>query len=228
MTRSNGSWKKGAPRRTEPIAAVGASRADSHTEALATSQASVSLAASGRSRARQRRAADVTTRRQEYQGLREAVAQRQDELGTLAPAVAHVRKVTASSWDGRFQYSPVKDLSRTTNDLEQDVGTARHVGRRVSGRTRVSPTLVVRGSVRVVAVGASRLVSFSAADVRLTDVAAWQALRQTLTSRHEGRRRQLRSAAIRKPLSPYWNKASSNQFCRRRKKTLGQEASRSL
>jgi hypothetical protein len=29
-------------------------------------------------------------------------------------------------------------------------------------------------------------------DLRLTDVAAWQALRHTLDSRHEGRRRQLR------------------------------------
>ncbi len=50
----------------------------------------------------------------------------------------------------------------------------------------------MRGSVRVVAAGASRLVSFSAADLRLADVAAWQLLRQTLNYRHEGRRRQLR------------------------------------
>ena len=32
----------------------------------------------------------------------------------------------------------------------------------------------------------------AAADLLLTDVAAWQALRQTLNYRHEGRRRQLR------------------------------------
>ena len=64
--------------------------------------------------------------------------------------------------------------------------------RRVTGRKRASPTLVVRGSVRVVAAGASRLVSFSAADLQLTDVTAWRALRQSLDYRHEGRRGQLR------------------------------------
>ena len=135
---------------------------------------------------------DVTTLQQEYQVLLETMAQHQDELGALAPAVAHFRKVTASYWDGLFHCYQVKDLPRTNNDLEQYFGTACHIERRVTGRKRASPTLVVRGSVRVVAAGASRLISFSAADLRLTDVAAWQALRQTLTYRHEGRRRQLR------------------------------------
>lgn len=135
---------------------------------------------------------DVTTLQQEYQLLLETMTQHQDELGALASAVAHFRKVTASYWDGLFQCYQVKDLPRTNNDLEQYFGTARYVERRVTGRKRASPTLVVRGSVRVVAAGASRLVSFSAADLRLTDVAAWQALRQTLNYRHEGRRRQLR------------------------------------
>lgn len=114
----------------------------------------------------------------------------QEQLGALAPAVAHFHKVTASYWDGLFQCYQVADLPRTNNDLEQYFGTARHVERRVTGRKRASPTLVVRGSVRVVAAGASRLVSFSAADLQLTDVAAWQALRQTLNYRHEGRRHQ--------------------------------------
>ena len=59
-------------------------------------------------------------------------------------------------------------------------------------RKRASPTLVVRGSVRVVAAGASRLGSFSAADLRPTDVAAWQELRHSLHYRHEARRCLLR------------------------------------
>jgi len=113
-------------------------------------------------------------------------------VGALAPAVVHFCKVTTSYRDGLFQCYQVKDLPRTNNDLEQYFGTSRYVERRVTGRKRASPTLVVRGSVRVVAAGASRLVSFSATDLRLTDVAAWQALRQTLNYRHEGRRRQLR------------------------------------
>ena len=135
---------------------------------------------------------DVETLKQEYQHLLETMTQQQDVLGGLAPAVVHFRKVTESYWEGLFRCYQVKDLPRTNNDLEQYFGTARHVERRVTGRKRASPTLVVRGSVRVVAAGASQRFSFSAADLRLTDVAAWRALRQTLHYRHEGRRRQLR------------------------------------
>jgi hypothetical protein len=134
----------------------------------------------------------VPALKQEYQGLLETMTQQQDGLGALAPAVAHFQKVTASYWDGLFHCYQVKDLPRTNNDLEQYFGTARHIERRVTGRKRASPTLVIRGSVRVVAAGASRLVSFSAADLRLTDVTPWRILRQTLDYRHEGRRSQLR------------------------------------
>ncbi len=134
----------------------------------------------------------VTTLQQEYQRLLETMTQQQDGLGALAPAVAHFQKVTASYWDGLFHCYQVKDLPRINNDLEQYFGTARHIERRVTGRKRASPTLIIRGSVRVVAAGASRLVSFSAADLRLTDVTPWRILRQTLDYRHEGRRSQLR------------------------------------
>ncbi len=134
----------------------------------------------------------VTTLQQEYQRLLETMTQQQDGLGALTPAVVHFQKVTASYWDGLFHCYQVKDLPRTNNDLEQFFGTARHVERRVTGRKRALPTLVVRGSVRVVAAGASRLASFSATDLRLTDVTAWRVLRQTLDYRHEGRRNQLR------------------------------------
>jgi hypothetical protein len=121
----------------------------------------------------------VSTLQQEYQQLLETMTQQQEKLGALAPAVAHFHKVTASYWEGLFQCYQVTDLPRTNNDLEQYFGIARHVERRVTGRKRASPTLVVRGSVRVVAAGASRLVSFSAADLQLTDVTAWRALRQS-------------------------------------------------
>jgi hypothetical protein len=135
---------------------------------------------------------DVDALKQEYQQLLTAMAQHQDLLGELAPAVTHFQKVTTSYWEGLFHCYQVKDLPRTNNDLEQFFGTARHVERRLTGRKRASPTLVVRGSVRVVAAGANRLFSFSAADLRLSDVCAWRALRQTLDYRHEGRRNQLR------------------------------------
>jgi hypothetical protein len=135
---------------------------------------------------------DVTSLQQEYQQLLETMTHHQDRLGALAEAVGHFRKVTASYWDGLFPCYQVKDLPRTNNDLEHYFGTARHLERRITGRKRASPTLVVRGSVRVVAAGASRRFCFSAADLRLTDVPAWQALRHSLHDRQEGRRRQLR------------------------------------
>lgn len=120
------------------------------------------------------------------------MAQQQDQLGALAPAVAHFQKVMTSYWDGLFLCYQVNDLPRTNNDLEHFFGTARHVERRTTGRKRASPTLVVRGSVRVVAAGASRILSVSATDLRPSDVTTWRALRQTLDYRHEGRRKQLR------------------------------------
>jgi hypothetical protein len=135
---------------------------------------------------------EVDALKRDYQQLLSTMAQQQDLLETLAPAVAHFQKVTASYGDGLFVCYRVKDLPRTNNDLEQFFGTARHVERRVTGRKRASPTLVVRGSVRVVAAGASRIMSVSAAELRPSNVTAWQALRQTLDYRHEGRRKQLR------------------------------------
>jgi hypothetical protein len=135
---------------------------------------------------------DADTLKQEYQQLLATMVQQQDLLGALAPAVLHFQKVTTSYWDGLFACYQMNDLPRTNNDLEQFFGTARHVERRVTGRKRASPTLVVRGSVRVVAAGASRIISVSAAELRPSNVLAWRTLRQTLDYRHEGRRKQLR------------------------------------
>jgi hypothetical protein len=135
---------------------------------------------------------DVETLKRDYQQLLSTMTQQQDQLGALAPAIAHFLKVTASYWDGLFVCYQVNDLPRTNNDLEQFFGSARHVERRATGRKRASPTLVIRGSVRIVAAGASRILSVSAADLRPSNISAWRALRQTLDYRHEGRRRQLR------------------------------------
>lgn len=135
---------------------------------------------------------DGVALQQEYEHLLSTMRQQPKLLGSLAPAVAHFCKVTASYWDGLFACYHVKDLPRTNNSLEQFFGTARHIERRVTGRKCASPALVVRGSVRVVAAGASRLLPISAAELRLSDVKAWRALRQQLEYRHEARRMQLR------------------------------------
>lgn len=133
-----------------------------------------------------------TVLKEEYERLLSTMRQQQDQLGDLAPAVTHFCKVTASYWEGLFACYQVKELPRTNNGLEQYFGTARHTERRVTGRKRASPTLVVRGSVRVVAAGASRLLTVSVAQLQLTDEKAWRTLRQQLEYRHEARRMQLR------------------------------------
>lgn len=135
---------------------------------------------------------DIGMVKWDYQRLLSTMTQQQEQLGVLAPAVEHFQKVTASYWDGLFAYYQVNDLPRTNNDLEQFFGTARHVERRATGRKRASPTLVVRGSVRVVAAGASRIFSVSAAELCPSDLTAWRALRHALDYRGESRRKQLR------------------------------------
>ena len=127
-----------------------------------------------------------------YERLLSTMTAEREQLGELAHAVTHFCKVTASYWEGLFACYQLKDLPRTNNDLEQYFGSARHVERRATGRKGASPALVVRGAVRVVAAGASRLFSISASRLQVTDVAAWQALRQQLAYRHECRRRRLR------------------------------------
>jgi hypothetical protein len=135
---------------------------------------------------------EVVTLQRAYQHLLATMKQQRDLLGDLAEAVTHFCTVTTSYWEGLFHCYQVTGLPRTNNDLEQFFGMARHVERRATGRKGASPALVVRGSVRVVAAGASRISPVTATDLQLTDVTAWQTLRQHLTARHEGRRSQLR------------------------------------
>lgn len=130
--------------------------------------------------------------KEEYEHLLSTMKEQQDQVGELAASVNHFCKVTASYWNGLFACYQVKELPRTNNGLEQYFGSARHTERRVTGRKRASPALVVRGSVRVVAAGASRFLPISAAQLRLTDEQAWRTLRQQLEYRHEARRMQLR------------------------------------
>jgi hypothetical protein len=135
---------------------------------------------------------DAASLQQAYQDLLTTMSMQRAALGSLTPAVAHFQKVTASYWPGLFCCYDVPGLPRTNNDLEQYFGAARHLERRATGRKGASPALVVRGSVRVVAAVASRLQPFTAADLRVHDVACWRALRQPLAYRHAARRTQLR------------------------------------
>ncbi len=112
--------------------------------------------------------------------------------GALAGAVAHFRKVTRSYWPGLFHTYDVGGLPRTNNDLEHLFGSTRYRERRASGRKVASPALVLRGSVRVLAVVATPPMGLGAAALAPANLTAWRALRARLEQRHETRRAQLR------------------------------------
>jgi hypothetical protein len=130
--------------------------------------------------------------RQAYTELLAEMRAQRDTAGALALAIDHFLKVTASYWPGLFHCYAVPDLPRTNNDLEHYFGAARRQERRATGRKSAAAGMVVRGPVRVVAAVATSAHPFTGPDLRPTDHAQWQALRQTLEYRHETRRAQLR------------------------------------
>ncbi len=116
----------------------------------------------------------------------------QTREGWIGSVVSNFLKVTANYGDGLFHCYDVQDLPATNNDLERRFGTLRYHARRTSGRRAVSGTLVLRGAVRVVAVLSAGRAEEAAAQLRLKDRAAWQALRWQLDTRAERRRAQRR------------------------------------
>lgn len=127
-----------------------------------------------------------------FDALLATMAQDDADLGTLAPAIAHFRKVTASYGPHLFHCYAVPDLPRTTNDLEHFFGSARYHERRATGRKFASPGTVVRGAVRLVAAIATRQQPFAPAHLRPATTDAWWSLRRTLDQRHAARRCQSR------------------------------------
>jgi len=120
-------------------------------------------------------------------GLLGAMTRHQAAAGTLAPALGHFRKVTRSYWPGLFPCYTGPDLPRTNNDLEQFFGAYRYHDRRTTGRKVASPALVLNGSVCVIAAAATRLHTYSAAELAPENVSAWQELRQARETRRQQR-----------------------------------------
>ena len=130
--------------------------------------------------------------RRQYEVLLAEMQRDRETAGTLAPAVDHFLKVTASYWPGLFSCYEVADLPRTNNELEQFFGAARYHERRSTGRKVAAPALVVRGSVRVVAAVATRTQPFGADELAPHDLERWRELRAALEARQETRRVQRR------------------------------------
>ena len=110
----------------------------------------------------------------------------------LAAMLAHFQKVTQSYWPGLFPCYTLADVPRTNNDLEQVFGAHRYHERRATGRKGASPALVLRGAVRMVACAATRLRSFTGAELAPEHLRSWQTLRQQLESRRQQRVRRSR------------------------------------
>jgi hypothetical protein len=109
------------------------------------------------------------------------------KTGALARAVAHFVKVSASYWWGLFHCYDVPDLPRTNNGLEQLFGSTRHHERRCTGRKVASPSLVLRGSVRIMAGLGTRQQVYNAQDLSEIDLEAWRDVRAGLEQRRQSR-----------------------------------------
>jgi hypothetical protein len=161
---------------------------------------------------RRRRA---TTVRRVYQALLKRIRRQAKGRGPLATSLRHFLKVTESYWPGLFHCYDVPELPRTNNGLEQLFGSTRHQERRCTGRKAASPSLVLRGSVRIVAGLGTRGPCFGGRDLAPQKIDAWRTLRANLEERrrtpalrYRFRRdptaylRQLEALALKHPLPP--------------------------
>ncbi len=109
------------------------------------------------------------------------------KAGELKTAITHFLKVTNSYWPGLFHCYDVPDLPRTNNDLEQLFGSTRHHERRCTGRKAASPSLVLRGSVRIVAGLATRSRCFRGRELVPASLETWRTVRAGLERRRHTR-----------------------------------------
>lgn len=123
--------------------------------------------------------------------LLRAMERWKDQAGSLAAGIDHFLKVTCSYAPGLFHCYDIAGLPRTNNDLEQLFGKWRHHQRRCSGRKVAPASLVVRGSVQIVAAITTQVRSFSAQDLATVSIEAWQSVRAEL-HRHQHKRIQQR------------------------------------
>ena len=124
--------------------------------------------------------------------LTEAMSARQTSAGYLLEGVIHFLKVTASYWSGLFHCYSVPGLPRTNNDLEHIFGTVRHHHRRCTGRKVAPATLVLRGSVQLIACIATQITTFDVQQLASVPIAAWRFLRSHLNQHRLYRVEQLR------------------------------------
>jgi hypothetical protein len=122
--------------------------------------------------------------------LLQRMEQDKEQAGDLASGIDHFLKVTRSYAPGLFHCYDLAGLPRTNNDLEQLFGRWRHHQRRCTGRKVAPASLVVRGSVQIVAAIATQICSFTAQDLASVSIAAWQSIRNDLSHYQQKRNQQ--------------------------------------
>jgi hypothetical protein len=130
--------------------------------------------------------------RQRYLAYVSHMQQQKAEVGPLSEAIDHFCHITDNFATGLFRCYDVEGLPRTNNELEHCFGVARVHERRATGRRGAIPGVVVRGSVRLLAVVVATREDVQAADLQPTDYQKWRDLRAQLWSREEARRMQFR------------------------------------
>jgi hypothetical protein len=129
---------------------------------------------------------------QQFQRVLSHIQCQQHTLPQVSNALAHFVKVLKAQQDWLFHCYRVPGLPRTNNALEQYFGSSKRYERRVSGQKSASPSLVIRGHVRLVAAAATRRSVIRPQDLQPTKVEQWRAVRRELERRHETRRLQSR------------------------------------
>jgi hypothetical protein len=130
--------------------------------------------------------------RERYLAYVSQMQHQQAGAGSLGEAIEHFCHITDNFAAGLFHCYDVKGLPRTNNELEHCFGVVRVHERRATGRRGAIPGVVVRGSVRLLAVVVSTREDVQAADLQPTDYQKWRDLRAQLRSREEARRQQFR------------------------------------
>ncbi len=127
-----------------------------------------------------------------FQALLKAMSACQTWAGPLQSGIVHFLKVTDSYWSGLFHCYSVSGLPKTNNDLEHIFGKVRHHHRRCTGRKVAPASLVLRGSVQLVACIATQISTFRAEHLSSIPVEDWRELLSGLEQHRINRVKQLR------------------------------------
>lgn len=128
--------------------------------------------------------------RQQFEQLLQTMEHHKEQATSLASGIDQFLKVTRSYAPGLFHCYDIKDLPRTNNDLEQLFGRWRHHQRRCTGRKVAPASVLIRGSVQIVAAIATQTRSFTAADLATVSIPEWRAVRADLNASQHKRNQQ--------------------------------------